>query len=157
MPEPVKERLLALLAAEGAIFEVLQHAPARTSEEAAIIRGTPREQGAKALVFQADERTILLVIQGNRRLDSRAVKRAYGIKNLRMLPAEDLLAQTGLEPGAVPPFGSLLAIPTYADEGLLGMPRIVFNAGSRSTSVLLATADYLRLEKPTVGRFTSEN
>jgi Ala-tRNA(Pro) deacylase len=151
----VTQRLLALLAAEGADHVVLQHAPVRTSEEAAAIRGTPLEQGAKALVFQADERTVLLVVQAHRRLDTRAFKRAYGIKNLRMLPADDLLTMTGLEPGAVPPFGSLLGFSTYADEGLLRMPRLVFNAGNRSVSVLLATADYVRVEQPAVGRFAS--
>jgi Ala-tRNA(Pro) deacylase len=153
MAAAVTERLLALLAAEGADFQVLQHAPVRTSEEAAHIRGTPLEQGAKALVFRGDTRTLLLVVQAHRRLDTRAFKRSYGIKNLHLLPAEELLTLTGLEPGAVPPFGSLLGFPTYADERLLSMPRLVFNAGSRSTSVLLATADYLRLEQPTIGRF----
>ena len=149
----VTERLLALLVAEGADHAVLHHAPVRTSEEAASIRGTPLEQGAKALVFQADERTVLLVVQAHRRLETRAFKRAYGIKNLRMLPADDLLILTGLEPGAVPPFGSLLGFQTYADEGLLRLPRLVFNAGNRGISVLLATADYVRVEQPKVGRF----
>lgn len=155
MPDSVTERLLAMLAAGNAAFEVMRHAPVRTSEEAAAIRGTPAEHGAKALVFQADDRTVLLVVQGNRRMDNRAFKRTYGVKNLRLLPSEDLLARTGLEPGAVPPFGSLLGFPTYADEDLMRLPQIAFNAGSRSVSVILSTADYLRLEQPTVGRFAS--
>jgi Ala-tRNA(Pro) deacylase len=157
MSAAVTERLLALLADGNAAFEVLQHAPVRTSEEAAAIRGTPAEHGAKALVFQADDRTVLLVVPGDRRMDNRAFKRVYGIKNLRLLPSEDLIARTGLEPGAVPPFGSLLGFPTYADERLLSLPKIAFNAGSRSVSVVLATADYVRLEQPTVGRFASED
>jgi prolyl-tRNA editing enzyme YbaK/EbsC (Cys-tRNA(Pro) deacylase) len=82
-------------------------------------------------------------------------KRAHSIKDLRLLPVSDLLRLTGLEPGAVPPFGSVMGFPTYADEQLLREPRIVFNAGSRSISVLLATADYVRLEKPTVGRIAT--
>jgi Ala-tRNA(Pro) deacylase len=157
MSAAVTERLLALLADGNAAFEVLQHAPVRTSEEAAAIRGTPAEHGAKALVFQADDRTVLLVVPGDRRMDNRAFKRVYGIKNLRLLPSEDLIARTGLEPGAVPPFGSLLGFPTYADERLMSLPKIAFNAGSRSVSVVLATADYVRLEQPTVGRFASED
>ena len=151
----VTERLLAFLVAQGAHHAVLQHAPVRTSEEAAAIRGTPLEQGAKALVFQADERTVLLVVQAHRRLDTRAFKRAYGVKNLRMLPADELLSLTGLEPGAVPPFGSLLGFQTFADEDLVRLPRIVFNAGNRGVSVLLSTADYVRVEQPLVGRFAS--
>lgn len=154
--EPVLERLLRLLTEQQADFSVLHHAPARTSEEAAQVRGTPLEQGAKALVFQADDRIVLLVAQAHRRIDTRAFKRAHGVKNLRMLAADELQARTGLEVGAVPPFGSLLGFPTYADERLLALPRIVFNAGSRTTSVLLATADYVRIEQPTVGRFAAE-
>jgi Ala-tRNA(Pro) deacylase len=157
MPEAVTERLLGLLVDGNADYEIMRHAPVRTSEEAAAIRGTPAEHGAKALVFQADDRTVLLVLQGTRRMDNRAFKRAYGVKNLRLLPSEDLTALTGLEPGAVPPFGRLLGFPTYADERLLSLPRIAFNAGSRSVSVVLATADYVRLEQPTVGRFASED
>ena len=155
MTDTVLERLPRLLAEQRADFQVLQHAPARTSEEAAQVRGTPLEHGAKALVFQADDHIVLLVVQAHRRVDTRAFKRANAVKNLRMLSADELLARTGLEVGAVPPFGSLLGFPTYVDERLLTLPRIVFNAGSRAASVLLATADYLRIEQPTVGRFAS--
>jgi prolyl-tRNA editing enzyme YbaK/EbsC (Cys-tRNA(Pro) deacylase) len=152
----VTERLLALLREGKAEFEVMTHEPVRTSEEAARVRGTPLEQGAKALVCRADDRTILLVVPAHRRVDSRAFKRAFGVKNLQMISAVDLQALTGLEVGAVPPFGSLLGLQTYLDEGLLPQPRIAFNAGSRSTSVILATQDYMRLEIPILGRFVSE-
>src|SRR5918912_2637382 len=109
----VMDRLLAFLRANGADFEVRTHAPVRTSQEAARARGTLLEQGAKALVFQADDRTVLLVVQAHRRVDTRAFKRAVGVKNLRMVSAEDLKALTSLEVGAVPPFGHLLGLQTY--------------------------------------------
>ena len=153
---PVMDRLLAFLRANEADFHVLTHAPVRTSQEAARARGTPLEQGAKALVFQADERTVLLVVQAHRRVDTRAFKRAVGVKNLRMVSADDLKALTGLEVGAVPPFGHLLGLPTYVDARLLELPRIAFNAGSRSPSVVLATRDFARLARPLVGRFAAE-
>src|SRR5919198_651345 len=153
---PVTECLLAFLRANEADFDILTHAPVRTSQEAARARGTLLEQGAKALVFQADERTVLLVVQAHRRVDTRAFKRAVGVKNLRMVSADDLKALTGLEVGAVPPFGHLLGLPTYVDVRLLELPRIAFNAGSRSTSVVLATRDFARLANPIVGRFAVE-
>jgi prolyl-tRNA editing enzyme YbaK/EbsC (Cys-tRNA(Pro) deacylase) len=78
------------------------------------------------------------------------------VKNLRMMAAEDLQTRFGLEVGAVPPFGHLLGLPTYVDAQLLAQPRIAFNAGSRTTSVVLATADFVRLEQPTVGSFAAE-
>jgi Ala-tRNA(Pro) deacylase len=153
---PVTARLLAFLRANEADFHVLTHAPVRTSQEAARARGTALEQAAKALVFQADERTVLLVVQAHRRVDTRAFKRAVGVKNLRMVSTEDLKALTGLEVGAVPPFGHLLGLPTYVDARLLELPRIAFNAGSRSTSVVLATRDFARLARPLVGRFAAD-
>ncbi|HWE60332.1 MAG TPA: YbaK/EbsC family protein [Chloroflexota bacterium] len=157
MDEGLTERLLAFLRANDADVQVLRHQPVRTSEEAAQVRGTALEQGAKALVFQADEQTLLLVLQAHRRVDTRAFKRAAGVKNLRMISPEDLLQRTGLEVGAVPPFGHLIGFPTYVDERLLALPRIAFNAGSRSTSVLLATTDFVRLEQPVVGRFAADD
>ena len=153
MDESVAERLIALLKTKGASFEVLHHEPVRTSAEAALVRGTTMEQGAKALVFQADDRMLLLVLPANLRVDTRAFKRALGVKNLRMIDAGALLEHFGLEVGAVPPFGHLFGLVTYLDEGLLSQPQIAFNAGSRSMSVLLATPDYVRLEKPITGRF----
>ncbi len=153
----VTERLLALLQENHADFVSMTHEPVRTSEEAAQVRGTPLEQGAKALVYRADGRPVLLVLQAHRRVNSRAVKQALGVKDLRMVSPEDLREMTGMEVGAVPPFGSLLGLPVFVDERLLDLPRISFNAGSRTTSVVMAPADYQRLEQPTSGRFASDD
>lgn len=126
------------------------------SEEAAQVRGTPLEQVAKALVFRADGRIVLIVLPANRRIDTRAFKTAYGVKNLGMVSADELRELTGLEVGAVPPFGNLIGLPTYVDEPLLDLPQTSFNAGSRTFSVIMATTDYQRLADAISGRFASE-
>jgi len=131
---------------------VLRHDPVLTSEQAAHVRGTPLEDGAKALVCHADERLVLIVVPANLRLDTRAFKAAYGIKNLRMASADEVEA-LGAIPGGVPPFGSAMGLQTYADEGLAARDRLSFNAGSRTTSVVVGAADYLRIEQPVMGRF----
>ena len=156
MSETVTERLLAFLRANGASFTMLTHAPVRTSAEAAQVRGTPLEQGAKALVCHADDRVVLIVLPADRRIDSRAFRRERGVRNLRMVSADELRALTGLEPGAVPPFGALFGLPTFVDIRLLDQPRIAFNAGSRTISLILSTTDYARLAEATVGHFASE-
>lgn len=154
--EPLTDRLVAYLKREGADFQVMNHEAVTTSEEAAQVRGTLPEQGAKALLCKADDRTVLLVLPGNRRMNSRAFKQAFGVGNLRMVSREELHDLTGLEVGAVPPFGDLLGFSTYVDASLLVMPRIAFNAGSRTTSVIMATADYTRLVQPAVASFAAE-
>jgi Cys-tRNA(Pro) deacylase len=153
---PITERLVAYLAEHNADFRVMEHEATRTSEDSARVRGTPLEQGAKALVFKADDRPVLLVVPANLRVDSRAFKTAFGVKNLRMISPDELRELTGLEVGAVPPFGSLLDMPTYVDERLLAQPRVSFNAGSRTTSIVMAGADYKRLANATVAHFASE-
>lgn len=152
----LSDRLIALLQEGGATFRSMHHEPVRTSEEAAQVRGTPLEQGAKALVFHADDRVVLLVLPADRRVDSGAFRRAFGVKNLKMVSGDELRELTGLEQGAVPPFGNLLGFPTYVDERLLQFPQISFNAGSRTFSVILAVEDYRRLADPIVARFASD-
>jgi len=153
---PLTERLISFLREDNADFSVVTHEPVRTSEEAARVRGTPLEQGAKALVYRADGRPVLLVLPANRRVDTRAFKQAFGVKDLRMVSADDLRDLTAMEVGAVPPFGSLMGLPTYVDERLLALPRISFNAGSRTTSVIMAVADYVRLAGAAPARFAAD-
>jgi Ala-tRNA(Pro) deacylase len=149
-------RLLKYLRDHNVEFQFMTHEPVRTSEEAAKVRGTPLEQGAKALVCRADDKVVLLVLPANRRLDTRAFKRMAGVKNISMVSPDELRELTDLEVGAVPPFGNLLGLPTYADERLFSLSHISFNAGSRTVSVIMAPGDFQRLVRPTVGRFASD-
>lgn len=129
-------------------YTLLFHRPVLTSEEAAAVRGTPLTSGAKALVLKAEDRFILAVLPADRKLDSRRLRQQLGVKSLRFASRQELLALTGLTPGAVPPFGSLFGLPTYCDPGLLQQPEINFNIGDNAVSMHLATQDYLRVEHP---------
>jgi Ala-tRNA(Pro) deacylase len=153
MSTPITGKIVALLQERGIAFQLLHHAPVTTSQEAAAVRGTPLHEGAKAIVFSADGRLLLAVLPADRRVDTRAFKRQHGIKDLHMVSAEELRAQFELEVGAVPPFGSVLGLPTYVDRGLLANQRISFNAGSRTTSIIMACQDYIAVEQPTVAEF----
>ena len=99
---------------------------------------------------------VLAVVPADKRVGTRAFKRAFGIKNLRMITPDELRELTGLPVGAVPPFGSVLDLPTYVDRGLLENERISFNAGSRSASIIMACRDYIAVEQPTLADFAEE-
>ena len=156
MSNSVTSRIQELLRDHDVTFTFIEHAPVKTSQEAAAVRGTPLHEGAKALVFAADETTVLAVVPADKRVGTRAFKRAFGIKNLRMLTPEELRELTGLPVGAVPPFGSVLDLPTYVDNGLLENERISFNAGSQTASIVMACRDYIAVEQPTLGEFAAE-
>jgi Ala-tRNA(Pro) deacylase len=156
MNESVFQRVEHLLKQHGASFEVLRHQPVFTSEEAAAVRGVALSTGAKALICKVDDRFVMFVIPADRKLDSKRVRQALGIRALRFAAPDELLALTGLAPGAVPPFGSLFNLRTHCDARLAENERINFNAGDHTISVSLRCTDYLQVEKPTLGSFTPE-
>jgi len=149
----VFERVCELLSARGVRFDVLRHAPVYTSEEAAAVRGTPLASGAKALVCKADERFLMIVLPADRKLASKAVRKAAGVKSLRFAAREEVEQLTGLSPGSIPPFGSLFNLETWCDERLAEQTRINFNAGDHSISISMAYADYVAAEQPRLGQF----
>ena len=155
MSEPVFERIEELLNARGVAFEVLRHEPVYTSEEAAEIRGTPLASGAKALVCKADGRFVMFVIPADRKLASREVRRARRWRKLRFADRDEVKGLTGLEPGSIPPFGSLFGLPTLCDERLGENETINFNAGDHGISVSMRFEDYVRVESPELDTFAS--
>jgi Ala-tRNA(Pro) deacylase len=150
---PLTERLIQLLTEREVPHRLMRHPPVRTSEEASQVRGTPLDAGAKALVCQADERTVLIVVPADARLDNRAFRQQAGVKNVRMIDAERILELVGAPVGAVPPFGSLFGLPTYADEDVVGRELIAFNAGGRDISMTMRGPDFAAIEQPIIGQF----
>ncbi len=139
------ERLVRWLGEEGVAVAVLEHAPVFTSEQAAQVRGTPIEAGAKALVLLAADEPVHVVLPAHRRVDNARVRALVGTRTLRFATAEELLKLTGCVPGAVPPFGNLFGLPVLADEELARREDIAFNAGSNSVSIVMRAAEFLRL------------
>jgi Ala-tRNA(Pro) deacylase len=149
----VFDRVAALLGSKGVEFTVLRHEPVFTSQEAAAVRKTSLASGAKALICKADGGFLMFVMPADRKLESKLVRKAFGLKSLRFASPEEVLEMTSLAPGSIPPFGQLFGLPTYCDERLAKTANINFNAGDHAISVCMAYADYLRVEGPTLGQF----
>ncbi len=155
MSESIFERVENFLRQQRIDFRVLRHEPVFTSEQAAAVRGVPLASGAKALVCKMDDRFALFVIPADRKLDGRQVRQAVGSRSLRFATVDELSQLTGLAPGSVPPFGHLFGLVTYCDSRMAGSEKINFNAGDHSISVSMRWVDYLRVENPTLGSFTT--
>jgi Ala-tRNA(Pro) deacylase len=149
----VFEKVCGLLASQSIVFDVLRHAPVFTSEEAAAVRGTPLASGAKALICKTDEKFVMIVLPADRKLASKAVRKAEGIKSLRFASREEVEKLTSLAPGSIPPFGSLFGLETWCDERLAEHPRINFNAGDHAVSISMTYAAYLTAEQPKLGLY----
>ncbi len=71
------------------------------------------------------------------------------VRRTRFAYRDELLAMTGLLPGAVPPFGEpILPFPLFADPSIDRHQTMAFTAGSRTTSIRMATSDYRRIARP---------
>ncbi len=150
LPPPTPERIRALLDALGIAYRHVVHGPTRTSEESAAARREPLEIGAKALLLKIDDAYRLFVLSAARKADSAAIKKHFRARSLRFATPDELLAQTGLVPGSVPPFGEpILPFELYVDSRVAGLERVAFNAASLTESLVLSCADYLRAARPT--------
>lgn len=138
-----------LLTEAGITFHEVHHEPTRTSEESAKARGEELRIGGKALLMKGDDGFRLFVLPADHKLDSGAIRRELGWKKMRFATPEELNELTGLVPGSVPPFGSpILPFELYLDQAATENPRIAFNAGSLTDSMILSMSDYLAVAKP---------
>lgn len=144
-----------LLTAAGVPFVEKHHEPTYTSEESAKARGEPLHHGGKALLIKTEDVFRLFVVPADRKLDSGAIKREFGIKKTRFATPDELRELTGLVPGSVPPFGPpILPFELFVDAAIENNPRIAFNAGSLTDSIILGVSDYLAVAKPRIFSFS---
>lgn len=150
----VFERVEAKLQGAGVPYTVLRHAPVFTSEEAAAVRGVPLSSGAKALVMKIGDEFAMLVLPADRKADSKKIRAVFGVRSLRFATREEVEQLTGLQPGSIPPFGSLFNLTTSCDPALAANASINFNAGDHAISVQMSYADYEKLEQPRLAEIT---
>ena len=135
-------------------YQVLHHDAVVTCEDAARIRGTKPEQGAKALVVCADGQPRLLVLPCSRKLDFKLYKSWQQVRDLRMATPDEVLQLTTLVIGSIPPTGNVMNLPTFVDETLLTQDQISFNAGDHKISIIMNSKDYLTAVNPAIGNFS---
>lgn len=150
----VLERIEERLTAQGVSHRITTHAPVYTSAEAAAVRGTSLSSGAKALVVKAGEGFVLFVMPADRKLDSKQVRKNLGFRELRFATREEVFVLTGVQPGAIPPFGSLFGLKTYCDRALGNNEKINFNPGEHTATLEMGYEDYVRVEGPELAEIT---
>lgn len=150
----VLQRILAFFDENGLAYRHVTHPPTVTSEESARARGEELRVGGKALLIKAGDVFRLFVLSAACQLDTAAIKAHFGVKKTRFATPDELRTLTGLVPGSVPPLGEpILPLPLYVDHSIAANERIAFNAGSLTDSLVLATADYLRVVRHERFRF----
>ena len=146
----------ALLKQKGISYRHIHHPPTKTSEESAKARNEPLKIGSKALLLKVGKEFRLFVLSAELKINSAAIRAYFGEKSIRFASAEELKKLTGLEPGAIPPFGRpILPFPIYVDPSILENELIAFNAGSLTDSIIMDIKDYRDAAKPKMFEFAN--
>jgi len=136
-------------------YEFFEHEATVTSEDAAKVRGTKAEEGAKALVLRGKKtgRNVMVVLPGNKKINMKKIAELEGEKFSFETP-ERLKEKHGLEVGGVPPFGNLLGLETYFDKSVQDEEYASFNCGSKFKSIRMKSEDLVEVVSPKVAEIS---
>jgi Ala-tRNA(Pro) deacylase len=148
------DKILQLFRENNVRYQLYEHPPVYTSQEAAKVRGVELKTGCKSMVLKLkDGKLILANIAADKKIDFKALESFLGEK-LSFATKEEVLKATNCESGSVPPFGKLFGLPTFLDQSVLENDFVNFNIGLLTRSVRINKQDLLKLMEPTVLRFS---
>ena len=146
--------LLELFGSAGVEYQLYEHEPVYTSEQASKVRGVELKTGVKALLLKNDKGEFLLAdLAADEKVDFGKLETLAKTGKLRFASRDEVLSVTHCEPGSVHPFGRLFGLPTYLDRSVLANESVNFNIGLLTKSVRIKTMDMTRLLDSTQGDF----
>ncbi|ALB62485.1 Putative uncharacterized protein YeaK [Cronobacter condimenti 1330] len=154
----IHEQLVALLTNGQARFRVMEHEAVGKCEAVSAIRGTALSQGAKALVCKIKgngvKQVVLAVLGADLQADLALLAQQRGGTKASLASPAEVDTLTHCVFGAIPPFSFHPDLHLVADPLLFERhDEIAFNAGLLEKSIIMSTADYLRLAKPALVAF----
>lgn len=154
----IHQQLLALLNRSHARYRVVEHEAVGKCEAVSKIRGTALGQGAKALVCKVKghgvNQHVLAILAADLQADLARLAEYIGGSKASLASPAEVDALTACAFGAIPPFTFHPDLRLVADPLLFArFPEIAFNAGQLDKSIILDTADYLRIARPELTAF----
>ncbi|MBS3152446.1 deacylase [Candidatus Woesearchaeota archaeon] len=137
-------------------YEIIEHEPVYTSEDAARVRNADLKIGAKSMVIRSEGKFYNFVLSAAKKIDWLKVKSILHTKSASLASPEEVLNAINCEIGSVPPFGNLYNIKLYCDPSLLENEEIEFNAGLHTISIRMKSKDWKNLVNPEIIDFTKK-
>ena len=119
------------------------------TEVAARELGVDEHMTIKTLVMEDDQkRPFIILMHGDREVSTKELARIIGVRSIH--PCDPATAQkhTGYVVGGTSPFGIRKKLPVYIEETLLGIEKILINAGRKGLLAEMAMGDLLRILAP---------
>lgn len=146
----MKEQVFKELEKMGIEYEVVNHPPAFTTQEAdAYIEG--KEGVRSKTMFMSDKKKrnfYLLILDDSKRLDIKKIGELINEKSLRLGNEENLKSKMNLQFGAVSPFGLLnnkeKDIKVYVDKEILNEKIITFHPNENDVTIFIKINDMFK-------------
>lgn len=144
------EQLADLLDQLSIPFSIVEHPPARTTEEADnYIKGHEGVR-TKTLFLNNRHKTnfYLIIMDDAKRLDIKRLKQITGEKKLSFASDASLMGKLGLPAGVVSPFGLInnkeKDIKVYIDEEITKQEILTFHPNINTKTIFLKTTDVMK-------------
>lgn len=149
------EKLKAYLDKEKVKYVTIKHSSAFTSQEIAASAHVAGKEFAKTVMILVNGKMTMAVLPASYQVDFDLLKEMLGSNNVTLATETEFKNLfPDCEIGAMPPFGNLYNVDVYVAEALTEDQEITFNAGSHSELIKLDFADYMRLVKPIILKFS---
>lgn len=104
----------------------------------------------KTLVMEDERKNPLIVLMhGDREVSTKELARTLGVKLIQPCDPATANRHSGYVVGGTSPFGTRKQLTVYIEKTILDIPAIIINAGKKGLLVEIATADLVRMLKPT--------
>ncbi|OGO17747.1 MAG: hypothetical protein A2Z14_06705 [Chloroflexi bacterium RBG_16_48_8] len=126
--------------------------PTPTVDSAAKAVGTSVDQIVKSLLFLVESQPILVISPGTNRVDRKKIAQHFGVgqKKVKLADPLTILAVTGYEVGAVPPFGHLQRLAVILEESIFKQELIYAGGGSTEALLEIRPEEILRVTGATL-------
>ncbi len=151
-------RLKEMLDREQIHYSTISHDPTYTAQEIAASAHIPGKNLAKTVIIKLDGRMAMAVLPASYQINFDLLKFATGAGTIELAEENEFKGLfPEFETGAMPPFGHLFGMDVYVAEALAEDREIAFNAGTHTDLVQMNYADFERLARPKVLRFSTRH
>jgi Ala-tRNA(Pro) deacylase len=137
-------------------YEPISHRTVYTAFDKAQTLRVPEKIVGKTLVIKMDGNFALVLISAHQILDKAKFKKIVNAwrKKLGQRPVKEIGFASeawmkknlkGVKVGAIPPFGNLWGLPTFAEKSLLNQSKIIINGGDYNSSIKISSASLKKL------------
>lgn len=141
--------LTRYLKGQGVDFEILSHEPTYTAQQTAHAAHLPGWELAKAVIVREGHLLSMVVLPAPAKIDFIRLRQHLGVHTAELATESQFMDLfPDCEIGAMPPFGNLYGMKTYADIWLAEDEFIAFNAGSHTELIRMRYDDWETLVEP---------